>query len=794
VLAVELLKAVSPNYRLTVETERVMDSLPATVRVEIPHALEVKRETGVIGMRGEEELELAVQRAQELARVDVEEFARVTGQKESGLFSAFRFLKPEFVLEARAAAQQPQIEAVVHHTVRVGPEQATLVSTVDYTIKRAGVFLLRIALPVDYRLEAVTGANLLQWSEQGEPGARRLDLTLKERALGSYSLRLDLARNWKAVPAQLELAAPHPLGTQKLTGFVAVSAEPGVALQPAAVEGLTEIPAASIAAAEPGSTVLAYKFLAPDPQLEPRWKLSVSTEAVEPWIRAEIVNTLTVSDSLMTGRALARFDIQNAPVKELRLFIPAAFRNVEIAGANIRRRDQDGEQWRIEFQSKLRGQQTLSVTWEQPREATNRLELRGVGAAQVERETGVLSVVARPPLQVTEAATADLKPMDIHALPNWAGRPDDATVLAYQYARPGYALAVDVKHFDEAEALPALIERLSLTTVVADDGQQMTAMSLAVRNHGRQHLEVALPVGAAVWSAFIAGQAVRSSVQAGRLLLPLEQSTGDDAPLDLELTYVQTNTFPRNRGLVHLTSPQFDVPFQSARWELFLPPDHRYGEFTGTMNRESAATEAASFSILDYSKKESESKAEMARAVKSELASAQTKLSKGKVREALAEFNRARNKWSDATTDEDSQRLELQLRRAQGGNLISAQNAFSESNGGYAPAGQQPSFGNAAAQLQYDASAAEAQWTKLQQAQELGATRVQPIRVNLPTRGLRYAFTQVLQTQVRKPMTIGLLAVNDKVISWPGRILTGTAVFLALWGVVAVMARRPRTA
>ena len=40
---------------------------------------------------------------------------------------------------------------------------------------------------------------------------------------------------------------------------------------------------------------------------------------------------------------VARYEIQNAPVKELRLRIPAAFKNVEISGANIRRRDHDGE-------------------------------------------------------------------------------------------------------------------------------------------------------------------------------------------------------------------------------------------------------------------------------------------------------------------------------------------------------------------------------------------------------------------------------------------------------------------
>ena len=66
------------------------------------------------------------------------------------------------------------------------------------------------------------------------------------------------------------------------------------------------------------------------------------------------------------------------------------------SGANIRRRDHTGELWKVEFQNKVRGLQVLTVTWDQPRPATtNLLELTGVSADGVERETGILAIVAR---------------------------------------------------------------------------------------------------------------------------------------------------------------------------------------------------------------------------------------------------------------------------------------------------------------------------------------------------------------------------------------------------------------
>jgi len=126
----------------------------------------------------------------------------------------------------------------------------------------------------------------------------------------------------------------------------------------------------------------------------------------------------------VSGRVLVRLDIANAPVKEFRLKIPLSVTNVDITGPNIRRRDQTGEVWRVELQNKLRGQHTFMVTWEQPRAAkTNApVELPAVEAVGVERETGSVAILAKPPLQVSEkAASTELMRIDARELPEWAG-------------------------------------------------------------------------------------------------------------------------------------------------------------------------------------------------------------------------------------------------------------------------------------------------------------------------------------------------------------------------------------
>ena len=274
ILVVDLMKGISPDWRLTVETESVLDVLPANVAVETPHALDVKRENGLVALRGAEELTLSVASASGLERVDAEEFGGMVADKAGNLTSVFRFADPGFALRIRAEAIQPEIEAVVRNNFRVSAEQVWLTAVIDYTIKRAGVFTLKVALPGGYRVERVTGNKILQQAERNDGGLRLLEVTLKERTGGACTLGIDLARDLKELPPSLAIAGVHPLDTAKLTGFVAVSAEPGVAVKMEAFDGLTEIPAISLpdyATVSGAGNLLAYKFISAAPKAAPEW-------------------------------------------------------------------------------------------------------------------------------------------------------------------------------------------------------------------------------------------------------------------------------------------------------------------------------------------------------------------------------------------------------------------------------------------------------------------------------------------------------------------------------------------
>jgi hypothetical protein len=828
VLQVDLVKGVTSSYRLTVESEFLLGTLPAQVAVTVPHALDVIRNTGLIALRSTEEIALTVETTQALQRVDAAEFAKASPAKAESISSVYQFLRREFQLIARAETVRPEIEAVIHHGIRAGFDQVVVRAQVDYVIKKAGVFSLRLALPAGYKVESVTGSNIQQWNEKGDPPT--LEVSLQERAIGPFQLQVALSRSYPELPATLEAVGVHPLNVSKLTGYLAVAAELGLGVKTGPFTNLTEVPAAALPASTPlqsvtasednapAASVLAFKYITTTPGPTPNWSLRLVTETLEPWVRAEIAQVWAVSETWARGRAQVRYEIQNAPLKEFRLQAPSSWKNIEISGANIRRRDQTNGQWTVELQNKVRGTYTLVVTWEQPRTASsNNLDLTGLRAAGMERETGYLIILARPPLQVQqESKTDELIQIDARELPEWTGvlqtrsSTTEAPVLVYRYLRPGFALGLAVRRFDEAAVLQALVDNGQLTTVVADDGQSMTEMKLAIRNNGLQHLTVLLPLDSIVWSAFVAGQPVRPTRETNQHMLPLERSTSDDTPLSVELTFIGPTPFPKAKGRVRMLSPRLNVPLKNMRWDLYLPPDYEYDDFEGSMQHETAAAPVVKvYSQSDYSQQEQQQKSVRRSKVQTSLSNVRSQLAKGELQIANEDLNRAAalNTKEDLKANQELETLQNEIARAQGSNLLEAQRAYVSDNflrfnqqrlqvpaqGKATPTQQAQPSPQAAQAIQYDAAAAEQQWRALARAQEITVTRVQPLRVNLPTRGLHHAFTQALQTETDKPMSILFQATNTRKISWFTRLIYLAGGFVALWIAVSRLSRRAKS-
>jgi hypothetical protein len=259
---------------------------------------------------------------------------------------------------------------------------------------------------------------------------------------------------------------------------------------------------------------------------------------------------------------------------------------------------------------------------------------------------------------------------------------------------------------------------------------------------------------------------------------------------------VSAAKFPKGRGELALASPKLDVPLKNAHWELFLPPDFHYSKFAGSMQRESGTLvpQLATFTWDSYSREETAKRAARLAENASSISNARGSLASGNVKDANGYFFRAwNNRQMDRDGDKELKELDQQLRRKNADNIIAGQNAvtlnYLNANGAALDQVQAGKALGGGAKAD-DYKAAEQQWEKLQQAQEVAVNKVLPLRVNLPQRGLRYSFSQVLQTEVGKAMTVELFAADSRAINWNGRIAGGVVGFLILWALFAWIGRR----
>jgi hypothetical protein len=165
-------------------------------------------------------------------------------------------------------------------------------------------------------------------------------------------------------------------------------------------------------------------------------------------------------------------------------------------------------------------------------------------------------------------------------------------------------------------------------------------------------------------------------------------------------------------------------------------------------------------------------------------------LAEGNLKEASESYNRLQvNAGFEEQGKSEIGQFKQELRLAQARNIMT--NAYLNASKTWATS--QAETAMPAQPMQMQQQAAEQQWDKLQQAQEVAATKVKPLRVNLPTHGVRHSFSQVLQTEERKPMTIQFVASSTRAMGWPMRIGLSVAALVLLWIVVSVALSRSRT-
>src|SRR5712664_221094 len=235
----------------------------------------------------------------------------------------------------------------------------------------------------------------------------------------------------------------------------------------------------------------------------------------------------------------------------------------------------------------------LSVTFLEPVEQTARFIVTGetrspregeidiplLRLLNVERETGGVAVEVLGAGEIKDAKSEGLDTADATDLGEMVSSRQSPSLAAFRFrsgdGKLAHSLSLNVARYTPQAVLMANVSEARYQILISSDGKSLVQARYAVRNNQRNFLKITLPPGATLWSASLAGKAVRPGQSPdGSLLLPLDKArAGEEAPeFAVEVVYLSRGTAWNDKGQFKLALPGLDLPVSRTGLLVYHPP------------------------------------------------------------------------------------------------------------------------------------------------------------------------------------------------------------------------------
>ncbi|MFQ3577714.1 MAG: hypothetical protein SNJ52_01720, partial [Verrucomicrobiia bacterium] len=321
---------------------------------------------------------------------------------------------------------------------------------------------------------------------------------------------------------------------------------------------------------QPGS--IAFRLL------QAEWELTLGIEILEPWITAQTFHRATVREGQVRHEIAARFRVENAAVKALRVRMPGldaeSANNVRAEGEGISTIQQvagGNEEWEIRFRRGMLGEIPLTIHF------LERLKGEGidfhlrpvlpVGAKQVSAFAGV-EPGGRLEVAVGEIPNGWQK-VDFMTVPLALRQQSGLPTTTFRVGEEG-SLAITGRRQELAEALKLRVEEGELITVFSPRGDQATLAMLKVRVNEKSRFELRLPAAAELFHVSVNGEEMTVVREENTHLFHVMPGADPSEPAEVEFGYGMRGE-RRGASRVNLTAPGFNVPLQNLGWRVRLP-------------------------------------------------------------------------------------------------------------------------------------------------------------------------------------------------------------------------------
>jgi hypothetical protein len=258
-------------------------------------------------------------------------------------------------------------------------------------------------------------------------------------------------------------------------------------------------------------------------ELDLTWKGRLAGEAVPVKAEARAWALFTLHEAVVRGVLQLDTTVHEGETDRVVLRVPEGVEIVDVQGDAVLQWRTEADQLVVLLRYLVSDRASVRVQFQLPVDLDAPVALKLPMPAEGVPFEGALGVQGPAGLQATVQAADAAEPLrDLP--PELAALTPNPLLLGFTFsAEPSVTVAVTRQA--EVELTSTSVDSLEASTVLIEDGAEITRLQLHVRNETRQYLAARLPEGAVLTLARIDGRPIRpATAPDGALLLPLVQS------------------------------------------------------------------------------------------------------------------------------------------------------------------------------------------------------------------------------------------------------------------------------
>ena len=580
------------------------------------------RHTGTLLVRRSPLMDVRTVSTDGVRRADLPDEKRmpVPGAEKSPLgirpYQAYQFVATPFVVRLEAQPVAARAWAAVQTILRLAERERSLETQAVLTVEDRPLHVARLVIPDTLDLDRVQAPGTFEWAVTREDGRRILTVYLAAGVQGPCPIVVQ----GKLARGEVGLETPLPrievLDVARQTGQVVVQADPAFDVRPVDLHNIERVLMQQVGGwLNEGQKALAVLALA---WKQPDYAGRLVLEPRKPDVSCFTVTNARVTDRSIDETILLAWSIKKAGIREVAFLLPAWMKEARISAPLLREKTVEpagpGPDAPLRVRLTLQDQvmDELRVLVENDRLLVGEVfeaPIPVVETGRTDRRYVAIESAGRD--EVVVEAAEGLEPLS-RRQKEWAavaGMLQGGTTRAFLIvpAAETPRLTFRTKRREAVATVEARIGLARTDLVMDSSGTYRGQVEYRIDNRTEQFLEIALPEGADLWTAVVAGQPVkptRVEGEEGRVRIPIVKTAEGDLDYAVVLKYGgtvgrlaafrYTVRFPLVRTL--------NIEAELGQVRLFVPEDYTWFDFDTPMTQaEQAGTLEAG--VLAYQRK-----------------------------------------------------------------------------------------------------------------------------------------------------------------------------------------------